>query len=212
MIRRTLDFYTQKDREPGTELALVPGSRRFSQLHLAPVVVAITIVIPVFILVFAVANVMPVAVIAMAVVVSVAVPRYLPAVVPAVIAIMVIAHGALISGEATVVAVSVAAAVIVAVTETRFVGPPPLPVFLLPLTVQAVVLDVAVAPLGQPLAIGVIVVGAAVIGASVIRTGAVPALRATGKSQRSQNESCNKNWLHSAHAGSSSKTPSNCCL
>jgi hypothetical protein len=117
---------------------------------------------------------------------------------------MIIAYGARISGKAPVVAVigvvvisaAIVSIVIVphTVAESRiiaeacFVGAPPLPVFPLALTVQAVVLHIVVMALCQPLAVGVIVVSAPVVAAvSVIRTGVVPVLGAAGKGQRSNN-------------------------
>jgi hypothetical protein len=143
-----------------------------------------------------------------AVAISVTVPSYLPATIAppiisvvvisaAVVAIMVVPYNSRVAAEAVVVAVtiSITEAVIIAVAEARiiaearFVGAPPLPVFPLALTIEAVVLNIVVVPLCQPLAIGVIVVRAPVVAPSIIRIGAVPVLGAAGEGQRSKNQS-----------------------
>src|ERR1051326_864784 len=154
----------------------------------------VMIVIAVSVLVLVVPHLMAVPVCLVTITVSIAVASYLPVFVPAVIPVMIVAYDALISQRAAVVPVSiaivisVAEAVIIAVAEpriiaeARFVRPPPLPVFALPLTAQAVVLDVVVTPLRQPLPVSIVIVGASIIWAAAIRTGAVPVLSAPGKS------------------------------
>jgi len=173
------------------------------------VVVPVAIMIAVLVLaVLAVSYLMPVLVVAVTVAIAISVPSYLTAAVdppvigvvftsPALVAIMVVPYNSRVAAETVVVAVtiSITEAVIIAVAEARiiaearFVGAPPLPVFPLALTVQAVVLNIVVVPLCQPLAVGVIVVSAPVVAPSVIRTGVVPVLGAAGEGQRSKNQS-----------------------
>lgn len=150
----------------------------------------VTIVITV--LVFAVSGIVAVPVSLMPIVISVAITGYLAAAVPTVVTVMVVAKAAVVAITISVsVVVSIAEAVIIVVTEARIIAQscvvrtPPFPVFPLALTAQAVVFDIVVTPLCQPLAVGVVVIGAAVIRAatSVIRTGVVSVLGAPGKRQ-----------------------------
>jgi len=174
---------------------------------MVPVVIVVFIFVATVVVV-PVPNLMAVLVGSVSIAVSIPVPSYLPVVVDppvigvvvisaAVVAIMVVPYNSRVDAEAVVVAVtiSITEAVIIAVAEARiiaearFVGAPPLPVFPLALTVQAVVLNIVVVPLCQPLAVGVIVVSAPVVAPSVIRAGVVPVLGAAGEGQRSKNQS-----------------------
>jgi hypothetical protein len=149
-------------------------------------VIAVTIMIAVAI--FVVPHLVAVPVCSVAITVSVAVASNLPVLVPAVIPVMIVAYDPLISRR-TVVAISLPEAVVVAIAEARLIGAPPLPIFPLPLTAQPVVLDVIVVPLGQPLPVSIVVIGAPIIGSFIVRTRAVSVLGASGKGQRSQDES-----------------------
>ena len=142
-----------------------------------------SIMIPIFIVIAILVMVLPgivaISVCFMAIAVSISLPSYLPAAVPtaiigivdvsaAVISVVVIPHGAIIMEAWIVILVEPRV-----VAEARLVGSPPFPIFPLALTVEPVVLDVVVAPLGQPLPVirivrSVIAAVAAVSGIRII--------------------------------------------
>jgi len=135
----------------------------------------IPVPVVIMVLVVVLPHVVAVSVCLVAIAVSVSLPRYLPAAVPPAIIGVVVIPTAVI----TVVIVCVTAVGRIAlifteawvIAEARLVGSSPFPIFPLALTVEPVVLDVVVAPLGQPLPIIRIVVSviAAVPAVSGIR-------------------------------------------
>jgi hypothetical protein len=141
--------------------------------------------VPIVVLVFVVLYIVPVPVCLMAVAITIAVASYLPAAVPAVIAVVIVSPAVV---SVVVIPDAIAEARVVAetwiVSQACLVHSPPFPIFPLALTVEPVVFDVLITPLGQPLAVSIIVIGVAVVrAASVIGTRTVPVLSASGKCQ-----------------------------
>jgi hypothetical protein len=112
----------------------------------------VVVVIAVFAVFFP--HIVAISVCLVAIAVSVSLPSYLPAAVPPAIIGIVVVSAAVI--RVVVVPYSVTEARIIA--EAGFILTSPFPIFPLALTVEPVVLDVVVAPLGQPLPVIRIVV------------------------------------------------------
>jgi hypothetical protein len=192
----------EKSGHPRTALIL-----RLETL-LAPVPVVISVMIPVFVatvVVISIPHFVAVPVCLVAIAVSISIPRYLPAAVPAVVAVMIIDYRALISRKAPVAVVgivivspAVVSVVIVPdegaetriISEASFVLTTPFPIFPLALTVQPVVVDIAIPALSQPFPV-VRIVGSVIttVPAITVIGISIPMLRASSSHNCSQSQS-----------------------